>query len=328
MKLGILTSFHDSPKEFVNACKELNVEYEIIDFISADWLNNIRKSNVDGLLCHPSCDYQERKSIIDERLFFVDKYLKIPIYPNFISLYIYENKRNMSYWLDIHDIPHAKTSVITSKLEAKKYFENAEYPIVLKSNIGAGGSMVNIIQTKRNSTKYINKIFGYRNGLFCKGLSPVFKKFGFPFKFTGSAQKHYMILQDFHKIKWEWRIIKIGNNYSGHKKLLKGNKASGSGLVGWEEPPVKLLYFVRDICDRGNFDSMAVDIFETENEEFLVNELQALFGSYLPYQMKINGVKGIYEYSEEFGFKFKEGEFHKYKSNLLRVEDFIRKLSI
>ena len=168
-----------------------------------------------------------------------------------------------------------------------------------------------------------NKIFGLKDGLLSHGLSPVYKKFGIPVKLTGCSQKNYMILQSFHKIKWEWRILKIGNSYFGHQKLLKGDKASGSGLVGWVKPPEELLYMAKDICDKGGFDVMDVDIFETIEGEFLVNEIQAIFGSYLPYQMKIDGKPGRYVYSEKDGFIFEEGEFNRFGSKLLFVEDFV-----
>jgi len=326
MKLGILTSFHGHIENYTKACEELNIDYEVIDFVSANWLDNIRNAKVDGVLCHPPCDFQERKSMLDERLYFVDKYLKLPIYPNFDSLYIYENKRNMAYWLEVNNIPHSKTKVITTKQEAEDFFKDTTYPVVLKSNIGAGGNMVHFIESQRSSSKYIRQIFGYKGGLFCKGLSPRFKKYGIPFKLTGGAQKHYMVLQEFHKIKWEWRIIKIGNTYSGHKKLLKGHKASGSGLVGWDHPPAELLYFVKDICDKGKFDSMAVDIFETVDGQYLVNELQAMFGAHIPYQMKKDGKPGMFLYTDKDGFVFEEGEFYRLKGNLLRISHFVEKL--
>ena len=76
------------------------------------------------------------------------------------------------------------------------------------------------------------------------------------------------MVQKFEKIKWEWRIVKIDESYFGHKKLLVGKFASGSDLKGWEKPPDELLYLVKEICERGSFYSMNVDIFETEDGRF------------------------------------------------------------
>ena len=329
MKLGILTGYNDW-EMYIESCKELKVDYTVVDILSPDWIQNIKnvRDDVDGFLCRPPCGFQEHKNIYDERLFFIKEYFKKPLYPNFNSLYIYENKRNMAAFLEYYNIPHAKTLVFIDKQSAMDFIKTATFPMVQKSNIGAGGSAVTIIRNKRQAKRIANKIFGLKGGLLSHGLSPVYKKFGIPVKLTGCSQRNYMMLQPFHKIKWEWRILKIGNSYFGHQKLLKGDKASGSGLVGWVRPPEKLLYMVKDICDKGCFDVMDVDIFETVGGEFLVNEIQAIFGSYLPYQMKIDGKPGRYVYSEREGFVFEEGEFNRYGSKLLFVEDFINKLKM
>lgn len=325
MKLGILTGYGDW-YSYVLACQELNVDYEIIDILSADWLDNLKNAEVDGFLSRPPCDLQELKTIYDERLFFIYKYLQKPLYPNFESLYIYENKRNMASFLDYFNIPHAKTWVFIDKQEAVEHLKKMKYPIVLKSNIGWGGFAVRIVRSYHSAYLKAQKIFGLKNGWVCAGLSPIKYKYGLPFIVNGAAQKHYMIVQEYHKIKWEWRILKIGNSYFGHQKLLKGEKASGSGLVGWVDPPKELLYLVKDICEKGHFEVMDVDVLETCDSQFLVNELQAIFGSVLPYQMRVNDVPGRYIYSDEKGFVFEMGEFNRLNSKLLFVEDFVARL--
>ncbi len=326
MRLGVLKSYGEW-YSYVLACRELNIDCEIVDILSSDWLEHLKHANVDGFLGRPPCDLQELKNIYDERLFFIHNYLKKPIYPNFNSLYIYENKRNMAAFLEYFNIPHAKTWVFIDKNEAINHLKKMSYPIVLKANIGWGGTAVDIVHSYRKAYMKALKIFGLKNGWLCHGLSPTKCKYGIPFKLSGAAQKHYILIQEYHKIKWEWRILKIGDSYFGHQKLLKGEKASGSGLVGWVEPPSELLYMVKDICDKGRFEVMDVDILETIDGQYLVNELQAIFGSVLPYQMRINDIPGRYVYSDAQGFVFEAGEFNRLNSKLLFVQDFITKLN-
>lgn len=327
MKLGILTGYHEW-QSYIEACKQLGVDYEIVDILSADWMSNLKSAvnRIDGFCARPTCGFQELKTIYDERLHFIAEYFKKPICPNYNSLYIYESKRNMAAFLEFFDVPHSKTMVFIDKNEAIEYLKRAKYPLVQKANIGAGGSAVTILRNSSQAVSMANKVFGYRNGLICRGVAPCAKKFGIPIRLSGAEQKHYMIVQEFHKIKWEWRILKIGNSYFGHQKLLKGDKASGSGLVGWVEPPLNVLMMAKDICDKGGFDVMDVDIFETVDGQFLVNELQTIFGSYLPYQMKINDRSGRFVYSDESGFVFEEGEFNQLHSKLLIVENFVNRL--
>ena len=327
IKLGILKDYSDKHQLYVDACKDLQVDYEVIDFLSPDWIQLIGKSRCDGFLCHPQDNIQEQKSMYDERLYFLNKELGKPIYPSYESLYIYENKRNMAYWLEINGFPFPETHIFSRKKDALNYIDTAEFPIVFKTNIGAGGSGVDIIKSKTKAKRIAHRIFGRLHPAITFGRVRFSRKFhGIPLPLFGRVQKHYMIVQKFYKIKWEWRIIKIGNTYSGHQKLLKGQFASGSDKVGWVKPPEELLFMAKDVCIKGSFDSMAVDIFETIDGTFLVNELQALFGSYGPYQMKINGIPGRYVFENE-KFSFEEGEFHQYGSNLLRIERFLEQLS-
>ena len=312
---------------YVGACEHLKVEYEIIDFLAPGWIKLIKQSGCDGFLCHPPDNIQEQKSICDERLYFLNKVMGKPVFPSWESIYIYENKRNMAYWLEINNFPHPDTWIFSRKKDAIDFFRNTDFPLVLKTNIGAGGSGVDIIKNRSKAIHLAKKIFGRFHPALTFGRLRYSKKFyNIPLPLFGRIQKHYMIVQKFYEIKWEWRIIKIGDTYSGHQKLLKGQFASGSGKVGWVEPPKKLLSFVKDICDKGNFDSMAVDVFETTNGNYLVNELQAIFGSFIHYQMKINDKPGRFIFKDG-EFRFEEGEFHQHGSNLLRVRRFIEILN-
>lgn len=327
MKLGILTDVYEHYKLYEKSCIELNIEYVIIDALSSSWLENLQKNlDCDGYLVRPPHEFQEHNDVFMERLYFLNKELGKPIYPSYEELRLYENKRNMVSWLQIHKFPHPNTKVFIEKSEALEYIENCKYPIVIKSNIGSSATGVKIVKSKSEAKKIINNVFGRFHPLFAIGQPQKRKKFGINIPVFGNVQKHTILIQEYHKIKWEWRIIKIDNSYFGHQKLLKDEFASGSGLVGWVEPPKELLDMVRNICDKGNFNSMAVDIFETEDGKYLVNELQSIFGSYNDSQMYIDGVPGRFKYIDG-KFIFEKGVFNRFGSYLLRVEHFIKLLT-
>ena len=326
-KLGILKDYHNTYLNYIEACKELKVDFSVIDFLSPDWIELIKNSECDGFLCHPPDDIQERKNIYDERLYFLNKVLKKPVYPSYEELYIYENKRNMAYWLEINSFPYPETHIFTKKEDAIEFLKRCDYPVVMKTNTGAGGSGVDIIDKRGKALRIVKTIFGRFHPALTFGRVRFSRKFhGIPLPLFGRIQKHYLIVQKFYKIKWEWRIIKIGNSYSGHQKLLKGRFASGSDMIGWVTPPDSLLRMVKDVCEKGNFHSMAVDIFETTDGQYLINELQSVFGSYSPFQMKVDGKPGRFVF-ENGDFRFEEGEFHRFGSNLLRVKHFLKILN-
>ncbi len=55
--------------------------YEVIDILSENWIELIESSNCEGFLCSPPCEFQEWKTIYDERLYVLNKIMKRPIYP-------------------------------------------------------------------------------------------------------------------------------------------------------------------------------------------------------------------------------------------------------
>jgi len=329
MKLGILKSFKEIDwliQSYVDACEAAGVDYVILDLLSENWYEEIKDAGVDGILVRIKGNIQEQKSMFDERLLIINEDLGIPIYPSRKELFLYENKRMYAYWLKANNFPHAETYIFYDKLNALDFIKKAKLPLVFKTNGGASSSGVKIIRSKINARLIIHQIFGLFDPRLSLGKLNWGKIGIFPIPKFGMSQKHYIIIQEFIPIKWEWRIIKIDDSYFGHQKLLKGDFASGSDRVGWVEPPHELLFLIKDLCEKGNFDSMAMDVLESLDGKFYINEIQSLFGSFLPYQMQIKGIPGRFVLNNN-KFVFEEGVFNKFGSNLLRVEDFIKKLS-
>lgn len=323
MKIGIFNGFsNQKTEEIENACKDLGIDYKIVDILSSDWIDNIKNSGCDGFFCQSTCSSPEKKQILDERYFFVSQLMGYPIYPNYLGLFIHENKRNMAAWLQMNGYQLTPTKVFTDKGEAYTYFNQCEFPLVFKANLGSAASKVRIIKTKSQAKRFADKVFP-KKGKAILNFGKVYyvKSHGMRIPDLSAPQKDYLIVQEFKDIFHEWRIIKIGNSFFGHQKLLNGNFASGSGKVGWVAPPKELLLLVKEICDKGKFLCMDVDIFETKNNEYFINELQTSFGSYADSQMYIDGKPGRYKFKNG-EFVFEEGLFNTFGSNRLKLEHF------
>ncbi|MEQ5297496.1 hypothetical protein CHI95_13145 [Providencia rettgeri] len=324
-KLGIIC-YPDMELEKIKlACKDNEVEFKEINFVSPYWLDECTE-DIDGYLVRPPCTYQEHKSIFDERLFLLNKVLKKPIYPSFEELYTYENKRNMHLFLNAHNIPHAKTQVFIRKSDVLESIDKLDFPLITKSNIGASGSAVRIIKNKNQFKGLLNRIFGRFHPEFSFGWYPIKSKKGFPLPRFGRAQKHYLLIQEYLDIKWEWRMIRIGDSYIGHQKLIGDNGfASGSELVGWEKPSDELLWLLHDSTEKMGMRCMTLDIFETQDGKYYVNEMQAIIGAYRPYQMQVNGKPGRFILQSNT-FIFEEGIHCQNACWNPRVKDFISTL--
>lgn len=333
MKIGLFTQFREPElaEAAVKSCQKLGVDYEVVDILSSDWMEKVRNSGCDGFFCTSTCVSPELKTLLDERYYFVSQVMKYPIYPDFKGLYIHESKRNMATFLELYAYPHAKTSVFTNIKEALEYIDGCQFPLVTKCNVGSGAAKVIILKNRSAARRMAKR---------CIDISYInFLKPGFAYRMRfkhsfiprvhdiRNRQKDYLILQEFVKdVLHEWRIIKIGDSYFGHQKLKKDGFASGSGLVGWVAPPRELLDMVRELCDKGGFRCMDVDIFETADGRYVINELQASFGSYSDYQMSIDGHHGRYVWRDG-DYHFEEGDFNIYRSLYIQIEDFVRVLS-
>jgi len=334
--------FDNTSIHWENACKKHNVNYKIIDLTKSEWLNEILNSDFNALLACPPGRESIYKQLYDERIYILEKDLKQFVFPSYKEISIHENKRFLSYWLKANNIKHPETFVFYNKKEALSFANKIEFPIVGKFNIGASGKGVEIIREKDQLIKYINTAFskGLRQnwgpnlkmGDFKSRIIKVIKKPSHIInrvkvyrKTYNEIQRGFILLQKFIPHSFEWRIVKIGNFYFGHQKIKQGDKASGTKGINYVLPPNKLLYYVKDICEKHHFNSMAVDLFEDEDGGYLINELQCVFGHVQKYICEKDKKPGRILYSNEV-WGFEEGLFNSNLSYDLRLEYVIEEI--
>lgn len=309
--LGIVKEFWHRHFMYITACRELKVAYKVIDITSDNWLEEFRDSKCDAFLVNPSVQMSQWKNMFDERLRIVADVLKLKLFPGPQELYLYENKRRMAYWLESNGIPHAKTHVFYRREEAVAFAEKCEFPIVTKTSMGARASGVKIQHSRSELLKYINRAFD--SGIIHADGDLHDPDWG------------CVILQEYIEADVEWRIINIGDTYVGNQKLKRGEYHSGSHLVGWVRPPDKLLDFVKSVKEIGGFKTVDLDIFEAKDGKYYVNEIQAIFGSFAPYQGLDNGVPG-YFYFEDGQWKYQTGIYYQNASYNMRIYAVMKEL--
>jgi len=327
-KVGIFNGFfggEDSYELYIKACKDLGVDYEVVDIIGANWMENVWRSRCDGFLVRPSPRYDAWKRMFDERLYFIERKLNRLIYPTYDELFMYENKRIAAYWMELHHIPHARTRVFYDRAEAMQYLDETRYPIVFKTHIGATSTGVKILRTRAEARRLIGQVFrfGYGRKIWTTGRGLLPWRIKLPAVFPNwYLEREYRtaLLQEYIEAVAEWRMIRIGESYFGHKKLKRGEFHSGTALVGWERPPDPLLALVKGVCDASGFTSMCMDVLEGKDGQYYVNELQAVFSSYNPSQMYVDGKPGRFLWDEgAASWRWEEGCFNQNGSCNLRV---------
>lgn len=322
---------------WIQACEKFReqVSYRVADLTSDNWFEEIRSEPFDILLAKPGGVTSYFKQLYDERIYILGKTLQYRIYPSPDEIFIYENKRFLSFWLKANKIPHPETHVFYNIAEAEKFLKGGTYPVVGKVNIGASGSGVAILKDLNEATKYLKQIFSDKGarrrhgpnftigGWGKRALFYLMNPFSLSSKIelyktiSRDKQKDFAIIQEYIPHSFEWRVVRVGNSFYAHKKLKSGDKASGALLKSYCDPPSGLLDFVKGITDRHNFFSQAVDIFESERG-YLVNEMQCIFGQSDPHQMIVNGKPGRYIFFNS-KWVFEEGDFNSNESYDARV---------
>jgi len=314
VKIGILKCFTPLYATYVAACEELKLSYEVIDLTAEDWMERIERSGCDLFLFWPAVAYSHWKGLGDERIRILVEWMQKPVYPSFEAVWIHESKSRMHYWMRQHGVPHPKTWVFYNEEEALAFAEVCKLPVVFKSDLGSGASGVRVCRNRLDIKRLIRKTFGpgFRNWR----QGPTDRQVGF------------IVFQEYVHVASEWRILRFGDALFGHAKKREGDFHSGTGIAEWSTPPPKLLEFAYMVTERGGFTGTDIDIFETESGHYLVNEIQAVFGSIRPYQMLVDGKPGMFMRTANAEWKFVEGMFCQNACSTLRVVDAVRKLGL
>jgi glutathione synthase/RimK-type ligase-like ATP-grasp enzyme len=328
----------DDHQVWVDSCIHFKdkLTFDVVDITKNDWLDHLSGiPRIDFLLAKPGGLTAPYKQLYDERVIILSKELGHKIFPSLDEILIYENKRYLSYWLKAHGLPHPSTYVFYNQDEAENFIRSSSFPIVAKINIGASGSGVEILKDRADAHRYIQKAF--KKGITSQSgprldkgkiISRAYRKLRHPVELknrisiyrsiSNDPQKGFVFFQEYIPHSYEWRVVRIGDSFFAHKKIVRNEKASGLLLKGYETPPLPLLNFVKEITDRFRFYSQAVDLFETPRG-FLVNEMQCIFGQSDPYQMMIDGKPGRYIHIND-KWVFEEGMFNTNKSFDLRIQ--------
>lgn len=311
-RLGVVREPSQFHKFYIAACQEKEISYCEIDLLAEDWWEQLVGARVDALLVWPTSVNQTIKQILDARLALVQQ-SGVLVFPSPAECSLTEDKVRCSDWLRANNVPCPDTHIFTSR-ESALGLARSSFPVVVKTPLGASGSGVWIVRSFSQYKRFVRKAFGA--GLVPRGGD------------RRNRQRGVLIVQAFLPDVVEWRLVRIGDSFFGHRKgTAASGLHSGAKHCDWLDPGPRMLNFLRKVTDLGNFRSMDVDVFLTKDGSLLVNELQAVFGcSVATTQMKIEGVPGRYTF-DAGSWSFEEGEFCRNHVCNLRVDYVIQQLT-
>lgn len=314
-RIGIFKEYFCYHKDYINACRELGISYRLLNLESDNWIERVKAADCDIHLVWPSPIPLRWKSMFDDRIRFLSEDLHRIVYPSMKELWLYESKLRAREWLDIHGFPHPATRVFFDRSEALSFAQICNLPIVIKTESGGSANGIFVIRNRKRLEKTITSAF----------------KHGLPLKsYPRERQKGFIYLQEYLEQVREWRMVRIGDSFFGYRKEPGADGIhSASHRWSWLDPPRALLDLTREVTQEGSFTSMNVDVFETRDGRYLINELQTVFGATTPAdQLRVNDRPGRYLYSvSEKQWVFEEGDFSRNAVCNMRIEYILSHLN-
>ena len=215
-------------------------------------------SDCDALMWHFNHKGSKDSKFAKQLLFAVQASGKV-IFPNYNTVWHFDDKVAQKYLLEAIDAPLAQSYVFYSKKEAIIWAGQAEYPKVFKLRNGAGSDNVRLVKSRSVANRLIRKAFGrgfkqyealsnlkeryrkYRLGKtslwnVVKGILRLVRPTRYA-RLTG-REKGYVYFQDFIPGNdYDIRVIVIHDKAFAIKRMVRENdfRASGSGSILYEK---------------------------------------------------------------------------------------------
>ena len=274
--------------------KNNHIRYEYYDIYKNDWIEKAKRFNI--IIWHTNSTPAEIY-IAESKIYILEKVLHIHCFPSFHEIWQYEDKNRSAYLYETLLIPSIPTFVSHSKKESLLYAKNVNYPVILKTFIGASSSGVVMVKNKHSLNKHIHKAFGHRG---CKTIFPYFRL------------KNTVYIQKFiADATFDLRIIIVGEKLFGYYRYPpKGDfRASGAGIYEKKELPDEAMRLAVSIKKKLASRLLGIDLLYSQKSlQYYVIETSLFNQIDTAEQLVINGVPGYYDISND-EIVFKEGRY-------------------
>ena len=276
-----------APK-WIEYCKNNDIDYKIVNCYDSDIVEQLKE--FDALMWH--WDQLDYKALLYARglIQSLDRDGFV-IYPDVNTSWHYDDKVGQKYLLEAIDAPLVKSYAFYDKDSATKWIQETTFPKVFKLRSGAGSYNVKLIRDKERALSYANTAFG--KGFFPLSKASVlneriweFKKnrdlksflniskgihrYIFPNEIYKNlpVEKNYLYAQDFiDDCDHDIRVFSMGDRAVTKKRFTRGDdfRASGSGLMTWDEIPKECVSMAFDVMDKLKAQSLAFDFVKDKD---------------------------------------------------------------
>lgn len=269
MKIGFWSVQIDIEKAF----KDRGAKTLGLDFHKSDWQEDFITANCDAYVWYPHALHKQWFKL-EDRAGFVELFLGKYAFPSLKTSYLFQDKMRQKYIFDRFKIPQPKTRLITSP-EDLGVLSRIDLPVVVKDIWGYGGYGVKLISTKKELLKL-----------------------KFPREESKITPKHFIYLQEFIDMKYEYRVVTVGDEIilSYKKESTEFLKHVWRGAEIIFDSNKKVINFVKRYNKMLQLDCCGWDIAEDKQGNFYVLELNPIFGTISLEKAGINLADKIADY--------------------------------
>ncbi|MDD3534861.1 MAG: hypothetical protein PHC50_01755 [Candidatus Cloacimonetes bacterium] len=279
-------------QEYIKILEFNDVNYAIIDGENPKFWDQLK--SIDAFIYHvghTSDMLQKSASFMP----ILQNMSSLPLFPNYNTLWHFDDKIKQHYLAEALDLPFAKTWVFWTKKTALSWADTCEYPVVLKLRGGAGSTNVIKLESPQMTKRIIKRLFS--KGVADSSLPASWKVRFFPFKrfvrteliklkrtliredvsLYWQNNKNYAYFQKFlPNNDYDTRVTVIGGRAFAFRRYNRANdfRASGSGKLNYDTEVIdkRMLKIALDTSDKCGFQSMAYD-FLYDNETPVICEI-------------------------------------------------------
>lgn len=293
MKIAIQSEKGSFSDRWVSYCKKNNIDYKLVNCFSNDIMKQLE--DCDALMWHFN-HKGARESKFAKQLLLAVQHTGKKIFPNYNTMWHFDDKVAQKYLLEAIDAPLAPAYVFYSKKDALAWALKTDYPKVFKLRNGAGSDNVKLVKSLAQAKRLINKsfnkgfkqydawgnlkervrLFKARKTTFfdvSKGVVRLFYTTQYA-RVTGKEMGYVYFQQFIPQNDSDIRVCVVGDKAFAIKRMVRKNdfRASGSGIVLYDkkyfnEETIKMAF---NMSEKLNDQCMAYDFVFKNDTPILI----------------------------------------------------------
>lgn len=256
MRIAIHERENSYSADWISYCEAKSIPYKIVNCYENDIIDQL--ADCDALMWHFSHAIPQDIIFARQLIFTMESSGKV-VFPDFNTMWHFDDKIGQKYLLESIDAPLATSHVFYSKDEALRWINSTNFPKVFKLRGGASSANVKLVKSKKDAVRLVNKAFGKgfkqfspyidlkesirKRKLGESTLLDIFTRilrifFNSEIQKFSNREKGYLYFQEFiANNDSDIRLVVVDGKAFGEKRFVRKNdfRASGSHMRSYDK---------------------------------------------------------------------------------------------